>query len=602
MPSPDWRVNSATYLLVDNRGANHCNCRDMLLPREDAELVLKLHCALMEFVNKQLNIVGVSETAAPYATFRPDQRQQVVQAFVGRLDLIDEFILANPAQLSEGELEIVSGWHHLVSGRFIALRQLPKHFILLRGDGPPTAYGVVGLSEPIEAVIRKTLPAVIETVLLPFRGQIIYDGIVAGFEVTVDADSQREFNQAFRAAKASQRFLTALPEAPVGRRGRERSAKPKPAPKPRASGADIRHVLTQIVGMTDAFCQAHLSEEYTALCRKLAEKLAARRPSPLLRGKRETWACGIIRTIGWVNFLDDRSQSPHLKLPAIDRALGVAESTGQGKAKAIRQMLKIHQFDHRWVRPSQWESNPLIWTLQDARGFMIDIRQQPLEMQRAAFKQGLIPSVPADREAAVVQEQIAKSSSRRLFQFKVTLRGTDPVVWRRIQVWDDTLDKLHEHLQAAMGWTNSHLHQFFIQGRRCGDPELLDDGFEPFTALDSTKTLLSAVLPADGAPLSFEYHYDFGDSWEHDVLFEGSPPPQPEVDYPQCLEGERACPPEDVGGISGYAEYLEAITDLTHERHQELLDWSGPYNPNAFSPRRTTHVMQEGLPEWRKMV
>lgn len=133
-------------------------------------------------------------------------------------------------------------------------------------------------------------------------------------------------------------------------------------------------------------------------------------------------------------------------------------------------------------------------------------------------------------------------------------------------------------------------------------PELLDDGFEPFTGLDSAKTLMSAVLPADGTPLSFEYHYDFGDSWVHDVVFEGSPPPQASVAYPQCLEGQRACPPEDVGGIGGYAEYLEAMADPSHSRHQEMLDWNGPFNPTAFNPRLATHVMQESMPDWRKMV
>src|SRR5439155_13744011 len=123
------------------------------------------------------------------------------------------------------------------------------------------------------------------------------------------------------------------------------------APQHRA--IDVREILKQIIAMTDEFCQTSLNEEYAALCRKLAEKLAAKRPSPLLRGKLETWACGIVRTIGWVNFLDDRSQSPHLKLPMIDRAFGVGESTSQGKAKAIRQCLKIRQFDHRWMLPSR---------------------------------------------------------------------------------------------------------------------------------------------------------------------------------------------------------------------------------------------------------
>lgn len=175
-------------------------------------------------------------------------------------------------------------------------------------------------------------------------------------------------------------------------------------------------------------------------------------------------------------------------------------------------------------------------------------------------------------------------------------------MWRRIQVFDDTLDKLHKHIQLAMGWTNSHLHHFFINGQRCGDPELIHDDPEPFTGLDSTQTLLSAIVPADGKPFSFEYEYDFGDSWWHDILCEGNPTPQPGMQYPVCLEGERACPPEDVGGIWGFAEYLEAINDPSHERHRELLQWNGKFNPARFSPAQATHLMQEGLPDWRKMV
>ncbi|MCX6928397.1 MAG: plasmid pRiA4b ORF-3 family protein, partial [Verrucomicrobia bacterium] len=509
---------------------------------------------------------------------------------------------ANPAKLSEEELGIVLSWRHLVTGRFIALRQLKKHMVLLACDAKSTAYGVTGLVDPMERVIRNPLPAMIETVLLPFRGKIVYDGIVSTFNVTFGPGSRRGFEEDLRIAKATNGIITSLPwEAPASNPS-VGAGKPRPIRATQPRVASVHEVLKQVVAMTDAFCQTRLNKEYTELCRKLAEKLAAKRPSPLLRGELRTWACGIIRTIGWVNFLDDRSQSPHMKLPVIDQALGVAESTGQGKAKAIRQLLKIHQFDHRWTLPSRWESNPMIWTLQDSNGFMIDIRQQPVAMQRSAFKQGLIPYVPADRAAAAVQERISNSTSRRLFQFKITLRGVEPVIWRRIQVFDDTLDKLHDHIQAAMGWTNSHLHHFFIEGRRCGDPELLDDDIEPFSGLDSTKTLVSALLPGDSAPVSFEYHYDFGDSWVHDVHFEGSPPPQPGVAYPQCLEGERACPPEDVGGIGGYAEYLEAMADPSHERHQEMLDWNGPFNPDGFSPRLATHVMQEGIPDWRKMV
>ena len=230
------------------------------------------------------------------------------------------------------------------------------------------------------------------------------NGIVTQFNVAFGPGSRRGFEEDLRDARAHNRFLTALPAPPIPEARVGPSPKPKPVRKPRPAPADTRPDLAQVLALTDAFCHEHLNEEYAVLCGELAGKLAAKRPSPLLQGRLETWACGIIRTIGWVNFLADRSQSPHLKMPVIDRAFGVAESTGQGKAKAIRRLLKIHQFDHRWVLPSQWENHPLIWTLQDSRGFMVDIRNEPLEMQRAAFKQGLIPFVPADRRAKAAGE------------------------------------------------------------------------------------------------------------------------------------------------------------------------------------------------------
>lgn len=376
--------------------------------------------------------------------------------------------------------------------------------------------------------------------------------------------------------------------------------KPNPGNVPHHSDAGLGEILSTLVGLTDEFCQSHLNEEYAALCRKMSEELASIRPSPLLRGKIETWACGIVRTVGWVNFLDDRSQSPHIKLTRIDKAFGVAESTGQGKSRTIREMLGIYQFDHRWTLASQMNSNPMIWMLSDSNGFMFDIRQQALELQREAWRRGLIPYVPADRAANEARERIEASPARRLFQFKVSLRGSEPLVWRRIQVLDDTLDRFHEHLQMVMGWTNSHLHEFIIGEKIHGDPELLDDGFERFTGMDSTKTLLGDVLSEGSAPFPFEYRYDFGDDWVHDVMFEGNPKPQPGEVYPQCIEGERACPPEDVGGVHGYAEYLQAIVDPNHERHEELLAWQGRYHPDAFKPGLATHRMQEGMPEWRK--
>ena len=188
----------------------------------------------------------------------------------------------------------------------------------------------------------------------------------------------------------------------------------------------------------------------------------------------------------------------------------------------------------------------------------------------------------------------------RLYQFKITLNESNPPIWRRIQVKNCTLDKLHEHIQTAMGWTNSHLHQFKIEGERYGDPELLDDGFEDFDCVDSTVTKISDIVPKEGKQIAFVYEYDFGDCWEHEVLFEGCLRAEKGHRYPLCVEGERSCPPEDVGGVWGYTEFLEALADPKHEQHDEFVEWAGPFDPEEFDAAKSTKIMRRGLPDWRR--
>lgn len=191
-------------------------------------------------------------------------------------------------------------------------------------------------------------------------------------------------------------------------------------------------------------------------------------------------------------------------------------------------------------------------------------------------------------------------AAKRLYQFKITLIDSEPAIWRRIQVKNCTLDKLHEHIQTAVGWTNSHLHQFEIDGERYGDPQLLDDGFEDFHCIDSTVTKISEIIPKDGKRFQFLYEYDFGDGWEHEVVFEGCLRAEEGQRYPLCVEGERACPPEDVGGVWGYAEFLEALANPKHEQHEDYMEWAGPFDPENFDAGKATKAMRRGLPNWRQ--
>jgi hypothetical protein len=193
-------------------------------------------------------------------------------------------------------------------------------------------------------------------------------------------------------------------------------------------------------------------------------------------------------------------------------------------------------------------------------------------------------------------------AAERVYQFKITLKEIAPPIWRRIQTKDCTLDKLHEHIQTVMGWTNSHLHQFKIGEVIYGDPQLLYEGWQDETPpVNSLHTKVSKIVPKDGKRFRFDYEYDFGDGWEHEILFEGCLRAEKGTRYPLCLEGERACPPEDVGGIGGYEEYLEAMADPKHERHEEFLEWRGPFDPKAFDPAVATKAMRKGLPNWREM-
>lgn len=161
---------------------------------------------------------------------------------------------------------------------------------------------------------------------------------------------------------------------------------------------NAKPVFEEVAGLVGAFCREHLNQEYAIICFRLAEKLARKRPSPLVSGKPATWACAIVRTIGWVNFLDDPSQKPHMKLTAIDKAFGVGESTGQGKSMMIRKMLKIMPMDPAWSLRSRMDQNPLAWMIQ-VNGILVDARFLKRELQEEALRKGLIPYIPEKRPA-----------------------------------------------------------------------------------------------------------------------------------------------------------------------------------------------------------
>jgi hypothetical protein len=164
-----------------------------------------------------------------------------------------------------------------------------------------------------------------------------------------------------------------------------------------------------------------------------------------------------------------------------------------------------------------------------------------------------------------------------VFSLRVTLDEVTPAVWRRLLVPGSIrMGKLHDVFQAAMGWTNSHLHCFTIGGERFG-PQFDD---YPEDELDENEV---SVLQAIGEHRHFSYEYDFGDSWEHSIVVEEHARLPRGLKHAVCVDGENACPPEDCHGAGGYAELLEAIADPTHEEHNDLMGWlGGEFDPTSF--------------------
>lgn len=177
-----------------------------------------------------------------------------------------------------------------------------------------------------------------------------------------------------------------------------------------------------------------------------------------------------------------------------------------------------------------------------------------------------------------------KNKFSRIYQFNITLKGIQPRVWRRIQVPETyTFWDLHIAIQDAMGWSDCHLHQFKINEPvtsakvEIGIPDEQDDYYE---ILPGWKQKIADYFSPDNK--TAVYTYDFGNNWYHSILLEKILPREAGLLYPLCIDGQRACPPEDCGGPSGYEDFLEIIMDPGDERYEEMLSWAGDFEPEYF--------------------
>lgn len=155
-------------------------------------------------------------------------------------------------------------------------------------------------------------------------------------------------------------------------------------------------IFDTIVTLTDEFSHQHLNDEYALLARYATAALCRKRPSPLVNGYANSWACGIIYALGFVNFLFDKSQTPYINATDLCENFNISKSTGSAKSKVVRDALKMTQLDPNWCLPSKLDDNPMAWIIM-LNGFAVDVRHLSRDIQEIAYQKGLIPYIPADK-------------------------------------------------------------------------------------------------------------------------------------------------------------------------------------------------------------
>lgn len=193
------------------------------------------------------------------------------------------------------------------------------------------------------------------------------------------------------------------------------------------------------------------------------------------------------------------------------------------------------------------------------------------------------------------RQQSASATSARIYHLRVSLEGIEPLIWRRLQVpGDANLGWLHAVIQVAMGWSNSHLHQFNAGKRLYSDPGFGLDEFEDDPCvLDENKTAIHEIAPRGKS--AFVYEYDFGDSWDHRITVEKILDADPEEGRSaKCLAGVRACPPEDCGGVWGYADLLKIIRNPKHKEYESMVEWlGGKFDPEAVDRDKINRYLRK---------
>ena len=386
----------------------------MNLTQQELSLFYKLWYGLIWGVNEKHKIIPHFKKPV-YGTniaVSTDEFVKIRNAIWENPKLIDEFLASqNNGEFTQDEREAITNWRkHFVKGKFLVIKHLAKYSVLMPNvNNTMLLYGVHGISDPIKHSLTNPLPVMAEFVLLPFNDKIIYDTFIMVYSISFGPGIRSSIKEQYTTATNKYGIMTVLDgKAPVIKLPTKKPEKQSKIEKieepsdyePVPEGVKVPKTMAwkynEIAKIISDFADEMLNDEYKEISLRALEKLCRKRPSPLMKGKPQNWACGIVYAIGSSNFIFDKSQPIHMTGYEIADWFGLSKSTAGSKASEVSKALNISYMNAEFLLKSLIDKNPAIWYLQ-IDGLFMDIRTMPREIQEQAFKKGLIPYIPADK-------------------------------------------------------------------------------------------------------------------------------------------------------------------------------------------------------------
>jgi hypothetical protein len=393
--------------------------RDMaVLPPEDAVDFQELINAVLFLADKSLKLVpGSGETIFEACeAWTVEDRVRIRNALLPNwVDFLNWFVRENPFEMPAHLIQDVAGFRLALPGPFV-VTEFRKDYAIAVDFTTGLAYGAVGVSKPLGELLTAKLPIPLLSILLPFRGRMVFDGML----LSPPAEELRQYAIDWGRTWNSQVIISReLDESPVppakstgASRGKAARSSEKSAERVAARREFAATLAASVRELLDEFCQARLDDEYAVLLHQAVDRLS-RPPSDFTGGSPEVWAAAIVRAVGYCNFLHDAKQKPHCLTRDIDAAFGVKSSTASNKAARVREWLDMELDNEEWIRPSFQIHAPLLWLVEDLNGMLLDARQLPRDRQVEMHRRGLIPFVPADHPERSPPANVQTDSVRK---------------------------------------------------------------------------------------------------------------------------------------------------------------------------------------------